>query len=90
MVGNCMCTLYMYVWVFLTIEGLTMSAKWRTAIKALFQYITINDIWYRLSYGCISISPLPVYMLTKLKLLLIWKHWVQDFQVSYFTLASDN
>jgi len=31
-------------------------------------------VWYRLSYGCISISPLPVYMLTKLKLLLIWKH----------------
>jgi hypothetical protein len=34
----------MYVWVFLTIEGFTMSAKWRTAIKVLFQYITINGM----------------------------------------------
>jgi hypothetical protein len=41
---NCMCTLGMYVWIFLTIEGFTMSATWRTAIKALFQYITINGI----------------------------------------------
>ena len=64
---NCMYTLYMYVWVFHTIEGFTMSVKWRTAIKALFQYITINGmmqtlirLYFHIPSSCIYVDQIKM------------------------------